>query len=121
MSIIGRCLKNIPWQEKPLGYEGVIWRHEGNPIIDWNPTPKTARAYNSSVVTWGSGFIGIFRADHRDGKAQIHIGNSDDGIKWKIEDEPIQWYDQAGKLYQPDYSYDPRVVEIEGTYYIIWC
>lgn len=121
MAIIGNKLSNIPWQDKPDGYDGIIWRHKGNPIIGWNPTPSTARVYNSSVVPWESGFIGIFRADHKDGKAQIHVGKSDDGIHWLIEDKPIQWHDQYGKPYQPNYSYDPRVIEIDGTYYILWC
>lgn len=121
MKIIGKALKNIPWEEKPEGFGGVVWRHSGNPIIDWNPTPGTARVYNSSVVPWGSGFAGIFRADHKDGKARIHVGFSDDALSWKIEDEPIQWQDSDGKPYQPNYSYDPRLVEVEGTYYIIWC
>ncbi|ACL77295.1 glycoside hydrolase family 130 protein [Ruminiclostridium cellulolyticum] len=121
MSINGKSLKNIPWQDKPLGCNSVIWRHKGNPIIVWNPTPKTARIYNSSVVPWNSGFAGIFRADHKDGKAQIHVGFSSDGVNWNIEDEPIVWHDEDGNLYQPNYSYDPRIVELEGIYYIVWC
>jgi beta-1,4-mannooligosaccharide/beta-1,4-mannosyl-N-acetylglucosamine phosphorylase len=121
MSIIGNNLSNIPWQDKPSDFDGVVWRHEGNPIISWNPTPKTARIYNSSVVPWGSGFAGVFRADHKDGKARIHVGFSEDGISWSIQDDPIVWHDENGELYQPNYSYDPRLVELEGTYYIIWC
>ncbi|AEY67872.1 glycoside hydrolase family 130 protein [Clostridium sp. BNL1100] len=121
MSIIGKTLKNIPWQDKPLGCSSVIWRHEGNPIIGWNPTPRTARIYNSSVVPWNSGFAGIFRADHKDGKARIHVGFSSDGVNWNVEDAPIVWHDVEGNLYEPNYSYDPRLVELDGTYYIVWC
>jgi beta-1,4-mannooligosaccharide/beta-1,4-mannosyl-N-acetylglucosamine phosphorylase len=121
MAILGKGLKNMPWQEKPQGFTGVVWRHEGNPIINWNPTPSTARVYNSSVVSWGSGFKGIFRADHKDGKSQIHVGTSDNGINWEIDDKPIQWHDQDGNLYQPTYSYDPRLVELDGIFYIVWC
>lgn len=121
MTIIGKALKNIPWEEKPQGFDGFIWRHSGNPIISWNPTPSTARVYNSSVIPWGKGFAGVFRADHKDGKARIHVGFSNDALNWKIEDKPIQWLDCDGKPYQPNYAYDPRLVEIEGTYYIIWC
>lgn len=121
VKIIGEALKNIPWQDKTAGYEGVVWRHDGNPIIDWNATKKTSRVYNSAVVPYGDGFIGVFRADHKNGRAHIHLGRSKDGLKWDIENDEIQWVDEAGNAYQPNYSYDPRVVKIENTYYIIWC
>ena len=28
---------------------------------------------------------------------------------------------KQGNDYQPNYSYDPRLVKIEDTYYIVWC
>lgn len=121
VKILSKGATNIPWQEKPEGFEGLVWRHTNNPIIGWNPTPSTARVYNSAVVPYEGEFIGVFRADHKDGKARIHVGRSKDGLKWDIEDKEIQWKDQNGNDYQPDYSYDPRVVKIEDTYYIVWC
>jgi beta-1,4-mannooligosaccharide/beta-1,4-mannosyl-N-acetylglucosamine phosphorylase len=119
--IIGAALSNIPWQEKPAGYNGVIWRHDSNPIVTWNPTKSTARIFNSAVVPYQDGFIGVFRADHRDGKARIHLGRSKDGIKWELDDEVIQWVDENGRPYQPDYAYDPRLIKMEDEYYIVWC
>ena len=38
-----------------------------------------------------------------------------------IEDEEIHWKDEDGNDYQPNYSYDQRLVKIEDTYYIVWC
>ena len=35
-------LPNIPWQEKPSGYKGPVWRFTENPIIDRNPIPGVA-------------------------------------------------------------------------------
>lgn len=121
VKIIGEPLKNIPWQDKPEGYEGVVWRHSENPIIGWNPSPKVARMYNSSVVPFEGGFAGMFRGDHKNGRAHIHLGFSKDALHWKIEDDEIQWKDQNGQPYQPGYGYDPRLVKIEDTYYIVWC
>ncbi len=121
MKIVGQPLPNIPWRDKPEGYDGVIWRFEANPIIDWNPTKSTARVFNSAVVPFHGAFVGVFRADHKDGKARIHVGHSVDGVTWEIDDNPIQWKDESGQPYQPNYAYDPRVVEIEGTYYVVWC
>ncbi|MEN8905827.1 MAG: glycoside hydrolase family 130 protein [Clostridiales bacterium] len=121
VKIIGSSIKNIPWEEKPKGYDGVIWRHSKNPIIDWNPTKSTARIFNSSVVPYGDSFVGVFRADHKDSKARIHFGKSKDGLSWDIDDNPIQWKDTDGNPYQPNYAYDPRLLKINDTYYMIWC
>lgn len=119
--IIGECLKNMPWQDKPKDYDGVIWRYDGNPITKWNPTKNIARVFNSAIVPFEGRFVGVFRADHKDGKARLHVGWSDDGISWNIENEEIAWKDTTGRVYQPNYAYDPRVVKIEDTYYITWC
>lgn len=121
VKIIGSPLKNIPWQDRPVGEDGIVWRHTGNPIVNWNPTKSTARIYNSAVMPYGDKFVGIFRADHKHGKALIHLGWSEDGLKWDIDDEVIQWRDESGNPYQPNYAYDPRLVKVEDTYYIIWC
>lgn len=121
VKIIGEAVKNMPWQDRPEGCEDVVWREDRNPIIDWNPTKKSARIFNSAVMPYGDKFIGVFRADHKDGLPQIHLGYSDDAIHWDIEDEEIHWKDQEGNDYQPNYAYDPRLVKIEDTYYIIWC
>ena len=121
MKILGKSLKNIPWQDKPTGYHGVIWRDTRNPIIKWNPTKKIARIFNSAVMPFENGFVGIFRGDHKDGKAYLHVGFSNDAMNWDIMDEEIHWKDERGNPYQPNYAYDPRLVEIEGIYYIIWC
>ncbi len=119
--IIGTALANLPWQDKPAGEPGVVWRHSGNPITPWNPTPKTARIFNSAVIPFDDGFAGVFRADHKHGKALLHAGWSQDGLHWNIEDEEIHWVDESGTPYQPFYSYDPRVVKLDDIYYIIWC
>ncbi|WP_058303149.1 glycoside hydrolase family 130 protein [Gorillibacterium timonense] len=120
VKMIGEALPNMPWQERPDS-ESVVWRHSNNPIIPWNPTKKSARIYNSAVLPYEGGFIGVFRADHKNGRPQIHLGRSNDGINWDIEDEEVHWVDEEGKSYQPHYAYDPRLVKIEDTYYIVWC
>lgn len=121
VKIIGPALSNIPWQEKPRGCSEVIWRHTDNPIISWNPTPKTARIFNSAVVPYRDGFAGVFRADQKHGKALLHAGRSRDGLKWEIEDEEIAWKDEQGNSYRPNYAYDPRLVKLDEVYYIVWC
>lgn len=120
-TILTDSLPSLPWEERPDGCSDVLWRYSGNPVIGWNPTPSTARIYNSAVVPFGDGFAGVFRADHRTGTSALHVGFSPDGVHWDVADEPIRWVDEAGEPYQPRYAYDPRVVKIDGRYYVCWC
>lgn len=121
LKIIGSPLPNLPWQDRPATETGVVWRHDANPIIGWNPTPKTARVFNSAVIPYQGGFAGVFRADHKHGKALLHVGFSADGLHWEITDEEIHWVDEQGRPYPPNYAYDPRLVKLDDTYYIVWC
>jgi beta-1,4-mannooligosaccharide/beta-1,4-mannosyl-N-acetylglucosamine phosphorylase len=121
IEIVGDGLPGMPWEDRPAGCGSVVWRHGANPIIGWNPTPNCARVFNSGVVRWKGGYAGVFRADHRDGRARLHAGFSKDGLRWEIRDEAIRWADEGGGDFQPSYAYDPRVVLLEGRYYVIWC
>jgi hypothetical protein len=85
ITIKGASLPNIPWEPKPAGLKNqVLWRFSVNPVIGWNPTLSTARVYNSAVVPFGDGFAGVFRADHKHGKALLHAGffESPDLVHW---------------------------------------
>jgi beta-1,4-mannooligosaccharide/beta-1,4-mannosyl-N-acetylglucosamine phosphorylase len=119
--IIGQALPNIPWEDKPADCTEVIWRYSDNPIIEWNPIPKAARIYNSAVLPYQGKFVGVFRADQKNGCANLFFGKSDNAIEWQIGPDPIFWVDDNGKPAPISYGYDPRFVEINGVYYIIWC
>jgi beta-1,4-mannooligosaccharide/beta-1,4-mannosyl-N-acetylglucosamine phosphorylase len=119
--IIGNALPNIPWEDRPKGCTDVLWRFSKNPVIDWNPTPSTARIYNSATMPYNGEFVGVFRADHKNGRANIHFGTSKDGLKWNIDDNVIPWTDEKGNPNPVSYAYDPRLVKIEDTYYVTWC
>jgi beta-1,4-mannooligosaccharide/beta-1,4-mannosyl-N-acetylglucosamine phosphorylase len=120
-TIIGSALPNIPWEKKPKGCTDVLWRYSKNPILDWNPIPKAARIYNSAVLPVDGGFVGVFRADQKNGRATLFLGKSKNALQWKIGPDPIQWVDEEGQPNPTSYAYDPRLVRIENTYYIIWC
>jgi len=120
-TIVGKTLPNLPWENRPKGETGVVWRYSKNPLIGWNPTPSTARIFNSAVLPLDGEFIGVFRADHKNGRANIHFGRSKDGLKFEIDDQVIPWTDEKGNAKPISYGYDPRFVKIDDTYYIIWC
>jgi beta-1,4-mannooligosaccharide/beta-1,4-mannosyl-N-acetylglucosamine phosphorylase len=119
--IKGSPLPNIPWEDKSGNFSDAIWRYSGNPILDWNPIPKAARIYNSAVLPHDGKFVGAFRADQKNGRANLFFGRSDDAIHWNIGPDPIEWVDEKGKPNPISYGYDPRFVKIEEAYYIMWC
>jgi beta-1,4-mannooligosaccharide/beta-1,4-mannosyl-N-acetylglucosamine phosphorylase len=119
--IIGGALPNIPWEEKPKDCIDVMWRYNGNPVIDWNPIPKAARIYNSAVVPFNEKFAGVFRADQKNGRATLFAGTSENAIKWNIGPDPIVWVNEDGSLNPTSYAYDPRVLKLEDKYYVTWC
>jgi beta-1,4-mannooligosaccharide/beta-1,4-mannosyl-N-acetylglucosamine phosphorylase len=120
-TILGTAVPNLPWENKPAGCRDVVWRYSGNPIIGWNPVGRVARVFNSAAIPYEGGFVGVFRADHRNGRADLHFGRSADGIQWDLEPEVIPWQDEAGRPKPNSYGYDPRLLKIEDTYYITWC
>lgn len=119
--IIGEKLTSMPWQDKPKGAVGPVWRHSDNPVIQRNPAKGIARIFNSAVLPFDGRFVGVFRAETINGRPHLHLGWSDDALNWSIEEEGINFVDESGKPFQPNYAYDPRLVEVEGVYYIIWC
>ena len=115
-------LSNIPWQDRPAEFTGApIWRYSDNPITKRNPGKNIARVFNSAVVAYKGEFIGVFRGEQLNGVSFIYLGRSKDGIDWEFEDEKLHFVNEAGEPFDPKYAYDPRLVKVEDTYYIIWC
>ena len=121
IKLIGPSMPDMPWQDKPAGYQLPVWRYSENPIIKRNPLPNVARIFNSAVMQYGDGYIGVFRGEQRDGMPHIYLGRSKDAINWEFEPEKINFTDENGKPFMPVYAYDPRLVKVDDTYYIIWC
>lgn len=121
IKLIGNSLPDMPWQEKPAGCNTPVWRYSENPIIKRNPLPNVARIFNSAVMPYEGKYIGVFRGEQRDGMPHIYLGRSDDAINWEFEPEKIPFTDENGSPFMPIYAYDPRLVKVEDTYYIMWC
>lgn len=119
--LIGPALPNIPWEERPHGYDEVVWRSKRNPIITRDAVPDTNSIFNSAIVPFKSGFSGVFRCDNTARDMQLYAGKSKDGIKWEIEPKRIQFRCEDDEIGNFVYGYDPRVCWIEDRYYITWC
>ena len=61
--IIGKELKNIPWQDKPEGYKYPVWRYTENPIVNRDDYEDSNSIFNTAVVPFKDGFAGVFRVD----------------------------------------------------------
>ena len=121
IKMIGNPLPNMPWQEKTADCTAPVWRFSENPIIRRNPLPEVARIFNSAVMPYEEGFIGVFRGEQRDGMPHIYLGRSKDAVNWQFDSEKIPFTTENGEPLMPIYAYDPRLVKVEDTYYIMWC
>ena len=119
--IYGPELKNIPFEEKPVGYTSPLWRYSKNPIIEMNPFENASRVFNSSIIPYQGEFLGVFRADTTSGVPFLFLGHSKDGFKFEFETKPIEFHSKDGKIIKLEYAYDPRLLELDGEYYIIFC
>ena len=107
------AIPNLPWEDRPAGYDGVIWRYSRNPVIPRDATPRSNSIFNSAVVPYQGRFAGVFRVDDTRRVMNIHAGFSDDGLSWQIAPEPIQFHCDDPEVARFQYRYDPRVCWIE--------
>ena len=114
-------LANIPWEDRPEGVAGVVWRSRHNPIIPRDLIPAANSIFNSAVVPYEGAFAGVFRCDDTCRRMRLHSGHSADGIRWQINPEPIRFQCDIPELAHFEYGYDPRVCWIEDRYYVMWC
>jgi len=115
------AIPNLPWEDRPAGFDGVIWRYSRNPVIPRDATPRSNSIFNSAVVPYQGRFAGVFRVDDTRRVMNIHAGFSDDGLSWQIAPEPIQFQCDDPEVAAFRYRYDPRVCWIEDRYYVTWC
>jgi len=118
---VGPALPNIPWEDRPPGCSDVVWRYSRNPIITRDAVSGANSIFNSAVVPFNGAFAGVFRCDTTARDMQIHAGFSDDGIRWRIEPQRIQFVCDDPEIGQFVYGYDPRVCWIEDRYWVTWC
>ncbi len=121
IKILGEESPHLPWEDRRDGSTTPVWRYSANPIIGRNATPTSNSIFNSAVVPFRNGFAGVFRADDNARRMNIHRGKSEDGIKWRIDAEPISFINDSEDLPVSEYKYDPRVIHVEDRYYVMWC
>ncbi|MBN1962833.1 MAG: glycoside hydrolase family 130 protein [Deltaproteobacteria bacterium] len=121
LTINTAAVTNIPWQERSAENNDVIWRYSGNPIVPRAPFSGANSVFNSAVIAHDGKFVGIFRVDDQQRIMNLHYGESADGIKWSINEKPIEFVGAKPEIAEFIYRYDPRLVWIEDRYYLTWC
>jgi beta-1,4-mannooligosaccharide/beta-1,4-mannosyl-N-acetylglucosamine phosphorylase len=121
LKIVGPALPHIPWEPKPAGNPDTAWRYSANPVVGRRPLPRVTGIYNSAVVPWKGGFIGVFRTEGMDRVPHLHVGRSADGFHFTFEPQPIALMCADPEVRKFEYAYDPRVTLVAGTYYVTWC
>jgi beta-1,4-mannooligosaccharide/beta-1,4-mannosyl-N-acetylglucosamine phosphorylase len=119
------ALPSIPWEDRPAGTTGVLWRSRRNPIVPRDHLPRSNSIFNSAVVPLADGYAGVFRVDDTTRTMNLHAGRSEDGLRWRIDPDPIVWEpaDERVREIQERFvhAYDPRVTWLEDRYYVTWC
>jgi beta-1,4-mannooligosaccharide/beta-1,4-mannosyl-N-acetylglucosamine phosphorylase len=115
----------IPWEDRPAGAGGPLWRSSRNPIVGRDRVPRANSVFNSAVVPFEEGYAGVFRVDDVRRTMNLHAGRSADGVDWEIASEPIAFEPADTRLPEVqgpfEHAYDPRVTWLEDRYYLTWC
>lgn len=125
VKIISEPILGMPWEDKPKNIVNApVWRYSENPIIKRNPFRGVARIFNSAVMYYGKDdtpYIGVFRGEGINGMPSIYLGRSRDAINWEYDGKEIEFVNEAGEVWNPTCAFDPRLIQIDDKYYIIWC
>ncbi len=117
----GAEIHNLPWRDRPAGSQEVVWRYPRNPVIPRNLIPKANSIFNSAIVPYQGRFVGVFRIDDTRRVMNLYFGQSQDGLSWNINHQPIEWECDDAEIARFQYRYDPRLCWLEDRYYITWC
>lgn len=120
-TIFTDSVPNLPWEDRPANHPHLVWRFSRNPIIGRYPIPCAHAIYNSAVLPFKDGFVGVFRTEYKSRLPFLHVGFSKNGIDWEIRHDRIEFQGADPEIARIEYAYDPRLTRIGDTYYIQWC
>ena len=104
--------------------KAILRRYTGNPILTGKDFPAEAgikTVFNSGAVKWGKKYIMVCRVEDAALRPKMWIAESADGYRFEPRPGPIQVPDDDPEFaeYTAGMYYDPRVTEIDGTFYLM--
>jgi predicted GH43/DUF377 family glycosyl hydrolase len=104
----------------PVGYPlGPFKRDPANPVL--RPTNRNWESrfvFNPAVVIKDGLVQMLYRAQGPDGRSSIGLATSSDGVHFTRRNKPVM---EATEPYElPGGCEDPRVIEVNGTYYMTY-
>jgi predicted GH43/DUF377 family glycosyl hydrolase len=94
-------------------------RYRGNPILLPNPAHEweSLNVFNAAVVRHVGLYHMLYRAQGRDYRSSIGYAVSVDGLDWARLDKPVL---RSGATYETRGVEDPRIVSLNGTFYMTY-
>ena len=109
--------------KKPFRYD-VIHRWEGNPIITIEDIPFPCNTvFNAACAKYKDEYILLLRVEDLTGRSVFALARSNDGYHFDVQPEPVmQPCMEKGCFmeYEKKGIEDPRITQIDETYYIIY-
>lgn len=102
----------------------ILTRHPGGPILRGSDFPahaRISRVFNSGIIKHAGRYVMACRAEDRGLRDTIWIAESRDGYHFTPRPAPIEvpTHDAAWREYTAGMYYDPRITEIDGTFFLV--
>jgi len=102
-------------------------RYKNNPIVTRTDIPQikpdlidVSSVFNPGAIKFNDKYLLMLRVQNRARETYFVIAESDDGVKFKSENEFIKWRGLEKVKEQIFHIYDPRITKIEDEFYIMF-
>ncbi len=101
----------------------MINRYAQNPILTKADVPyPVVTVHNAGVVKYQGRYMMLFRSHLKNGRSILGLAESDDGYRFRVKDKPFMEPSKEGVFseYEEYGVEDPRIVCLDGCYYITY-
>jgi len=108
---------------RPTGAKDLLHRYEGNPILTLMDIPyRCNTVFNGAPLKVDGQYLLLLRIEGQQGYSFFAMARSDDGYHFKVDPEPCILPSAEGPwaIWEEHGIEDPRVTQIEGTFYVMY-
>ena len=101
----------------------LIKRYQNNPILTKEDVPyPVATVHNAATIKFEKKYMMIFRSHKLNGRSILGLAESDDAFNFRVHPEPFMVPAREGAFgeYEEYGVEDPRIIYMEGAYYITY-